>query len=492
MLTTLKELKKIRLEKLKAIKDSGLNPYLCKSGRSHLAKQAVDDFDKIVSSGVKVILAGRIRSIRGHGGSTFGHIEDVSGKVQFYLKKDVLGEKKYKFFLNNIDIGDFIELEGTLFKTKKGEKTLQVSSYKVLTKSLLTLPEKWHGLKDVEERFRKRYLDLLMASEVRDRFVLRAKLINEVRRFLYEQGFLEVETPILEHIPGGADAKPFVTHHETLDIDLYLRISLELHLKRLIVGGFEKIFEVGRVFRNEGISREHLQEFTLLELYFAYKDYNDLMKFVEEFYATVIKNIIGALKIKYRGKIIDFTPPWKRVDYREIFKDRTGIDLKNFKDEKDASRLKKEARDKNIEVEETFGLGRLIDQIYKRKVRGEFWEPSFLINHPVIISPLAKRKEDDSEITERFQILVAGTEVGNGFSELNDPQDQRSRFESQMKLREAGDEEAHIMDEDFIQALEYGMPPTTGFGVSIDRLFMILADLPNIKEGVLFPLMRPK
>ena len=482
------ELKQARLDKLNKIRKAGIDPYPAKCERTHTIKQVLDNFDDFFKSEKEIILAGRIRMIRAHGGLTFANIEDQSGQIQLFFKRDEIGKEKYEM-LKNLDIGDFIEVKGILFTTKKGEQTLNVGEYKILTKSLLPLPEKWHGLQDDEIRYRKRYLDLVMNKDIKSLFIRRMEFINNIREYLNNSGYFEVETPALESVPGGADAEPFVTYHIKLDVDFYLRISLELHLKRLMVGGFEKIYEIGKVFRNEGVSTQHLQEFTMLEFYWAYADYEELMNFTENFYTTVIKKTFGTLEIKYQNEILNFNTPWPRIDYREIVLKESGVDIDLYPTKKDMQKIVKE---KGIKVDPKAGRGRLIDQLYKKLVRPKLIQPSFLINHPLDISPLAKKKDDDQTKTQRFQILIAGAEVGNAFSELNDPIDQKERFEAQAKLREAGDREAQMMDEDFVEALEYGMPPTAGFGVGIDRLFMILANQESIRDVVFFPMMRPK
>jgi lysyl-tRNA synthetase class 2 len=482
------ELKQARLDKLNRIKKAGVNPYPAKCGRTRIIRQTLDNFDNFSKSEKEIVLAGRIRMMRVHGGLTFANIEDQSGQIQLFFKRDEIGKEEYKM-LKNLDIGDFIEVRGILFTTKKGEQTLNIKGYKILTKSLLPLPEKWHGLQDDEIRYRKRYLDLIMNKDIKNLFVKRMEFINNIREYLNNNGYFEVETPALEDIPGGADAEPFVTYHIKLDVDFYLRISLELHLKRLMVGGFEKIYEIGKVFRNEGVSTQHLQEFTMLEFYWAYADYEELMNFTENFYTTVIEKTFGTLKIKYQNEILNFNTPWPRIDYREIVLKESGVDIDLYPTKKDMQKI---VREKGIKVDPKAGRGRLIDQLYKKLVRPKLIQPVFLINHPLDISPLAKKKDDDLTKTQRFQILIAGAEVGNAFSELNDPIDQKERFEAQAKLREEGDPEAQMMDEDFVEALEYGMPPTAGFGVGIDRLFMILTNQKSIRDVVFFPMMRPK
>ena len=480
------KLKQARLDKLNKIKKAGIDPYPAKCERTHIIKQVLDNFDKFFKAEKELVLAGRIRMIRAHGGLTFANIEDQSGQIQLFFKRDEIGKEKYET-LKNLDVGDFIEVRGILFTTKRGERTLNINECKILTKSLLPLPEKWHGLQDEEIRYRKRYLDLVMNKDIKNLFIKRTEFINNIREYLNGNNYLEVETPVLEKIPGGADAEPFITHHNKLDIDLYLRISLELHLKRLMVGGFEKIYEIGKVFRNEGISTQHLQEFTMLEFYWAYADYEKLMNFTEDFYMTIIKKTFGTLEIEHQKQILNFKAPWPRIDFREIVLQESGVDIDKYPTKKDMREVLKE---KGIKVDLKAGRGRLIDQLYKKLVRPKLIQPSFLINHPLDISPLAKKKDNDQTKTQRFQVLIAGAEVGNAFSELNDSIDQRERFEMQDKLRAEGDEEAQMMDEDFVEALEYGMPPTAGFGVGIDRLFMILTNQENIRDTVFFPMMR--
>jgi lysyl-tRNA synthetase class 2 len=476
----------IKFKKLENLKAKGISPYPSFSQRTSTCAAVVLNFDQLKDE--KIFLAGRIRSIRSHGKSTFANLEDESGKIQFYLKEDLLGASKYKLF-EDFDLGDFIQIEGTLFETKAGEKTVKVSDFKILAKSILPFPEKWHGLKDIELRFRKRYLDLIMNPRVKSVFQVRAKLIDAIRDFLTDDGFLEVQTPILQPIAGGADARPFVTHHNVLDIDLYLRIAPELYLKRLIVGGFEKIYELGPIFRNEGMSREHLQEFTALEYYWAYKNYKDLMEFNEKLFVYILERAFKTLKFEYQGQKIDFTPPWPRQDFHELVLKEAGIDLKKFPNKES---LAKKLQELGIKFEAGAGRGRLIDILYKQKCRPKLIQPTYLINHPLDVSPLAKKSNERPDIVERFQILASGIELGNGYSELNDPIDQENRFNEQAGLRQAGDEEAHIMDEDFIEALSYGMPPTAGFGMGIDRLLVLLTNSSSVRDVVSFPQMRPE
>jgi lysyl-tRNA synthetase class 2 len=482
------ELKQARIEKLEKIKSAGVNPYPAKSKRTRTVAEALRDFDTLSETKEVVFITGRLRTVRTHGALSFADVEDQSGRLQLFFQKDELGREKYEF-IKNLDMGDFVEASGSLFMTQKGQKTLNVQDFKLLTKSLLPLPEKWHGLTDEETRYRKRHLDLIMNEDVRKLFQTRTVFINNIREFLNSNGFMEVETPVLESVPGGAEAEPFITHHNKLDIDFYLRISLELHLKRLMVGGFEKIYELGRVFRNEGISTQHLQEFTMLEFYWAYADYEELMDFVEKFYTTIIEKTFGTLEIEYQGKILNFKSPWPRIDYREVILQESGVDIDKYPTKEAMQEL---VREKGIKPDPAAGRGRLIDQLYKKLVRPNLFQPCFLINHPIDISPLAKKRTDDPNKVERLQVLIAGAEIGNGFSELNDPIDQRERFLKQEVLRQAGDKEAQMIDEDFVEALEYGMPPTAGFGVGIDRFLMILTNQESIRDTVFFPMMKPK
>ncbi|TET84793.1 MAG: lysine--tRNA ligase [Candidatus Nealsonbacteria bacterium] len=485
-MTQISELRKIRLKKLEAIRKAGINVYPAKTKRTHKIAEVLKDFAQLARLKKEVILAGRIRSLREHGGATFLHIEDGSDKIQAYFKKDRIGERAYKFFLDNFDIGDFIEVRGILFKTKKGEKTLEAADYKMLAKSLLPLPEKWHGLKDIEERFRKRYLDLIFNPEMKKKFETRSETIKEIREFLEKEGFLEVETPILQPIYGGAKAKPFKTHLNALDIDLYLRISPELYLKRLLVGGFEKVYEIGKCFRNEGVDRAHNPDFTMLEFYWAYADYKDLMKLTEKMFEALLKKIFGRLQIKYEGKGINFKTPWPRVEFSQILRKYTKINLEEIHIEA----LKKEA--KKLGLEARSGKAEIADEIYKKICLSKIWQPTFVINHPLGAFPLAKSLDDNPSKLANFQLVIAGWELVNAFSELNDPLLQRKRFEEEEKFFKAGLEEAQRMDKDFLTALEYGMPPAAGFGLGIDRLVALLTDSHSLREVILFPTMRPK
>ncbi|OGZ45041.1 MAG: lysine--tRNA ligase [Candidatus Ryanbacteria bacterium RIFCSPHIGHO2_02_FULL_45_13b] len=483
---SLEEIRRTRLHKIELLRENGMDPYPSDAKRTHVIQDVCADFSSLEHSGQSVSIVGRVRAIRSHGGSTFLDIEDGTGKLQGYLKEDTLGKDSYDFFNSVVDMGDIIELSGTLFVTKKEERTLKIVEWRMLTKSLLPLPEKWHGLEDVEERLRRRYLDLIMDQNVRELFVKKSIFWQETRAFLLKEGGLEVETPVLEKIPGGADAEPFKTHLNALDIDLYLRIAPELNLKRLIVGGYDRVFEIGRIFRNEGIDREHLQDYTQMEMYWSYIDYRQLMQIVERLVMHVIEKTLGSLTHTYQDRIIDWSLPWKQIDYYDIFHEYTGLRLADISEKE----LKTYARDNDINTQQHVGRGRLIDIIFKKKVRPNLWEPGFLILPPVDIEPLAKRWAHDPSRVERFQIVAGGSELGKGFSELNDPSDQRERFREQTELGKAGDTEAQRMDEGFVEALEYGMPPTAGFAYS-ERLFSFLMDRP-IRETVFFPLMRPK
>ncbi|MBI2057520.1 MAG: lysine--tRNA ligase [Candidatus Yanofskybacteria bacterium] len=483
---SLEEIRKAKLDKLELLKKAGVDPYPAKSWRTHEIKRALENFEKLSEEKERIVLVGRVMAKREHGASVFLDLQDASGQIQAYFKKDVIGDYDYELFSKTVDIGDFIEVSGFLFKTKKEEKTLEVEKHRILTKSLLPLPEKWHGLEDTEEKLRLRYVDLIMSPDERELFVKKSRFWQATREFLLKEGGLEVETPILEKIPGGADAEPFKTHMNALDIDLYLRIAPELNLKRLNVGGFEKVFEIGRIFRNEGIDREHLQDYTQMEMYWAYTDYKQLMVIVENLIKYVVKETIGGYIHGWQDKTVDWSAPWQHIDYYDVFLKYTGLNLEHATEKE----LKKYAQEQNIDVEKHLGRGRLIDVIFKKKARPHLIEPGFLILPPADIEPLAKRWPEDPERVERFQVVACGSELGKGFSELNDPLDQRQRFEEQTKLGEAGDKEAQRMDEDFVEALEYGMPPTAGFAYS-ERLFAFLLDK-SVRETVFFPIMKPR
>jgi lysyl-tRNA synthetase class 2 len=490
---TIQELRKTRIEKIKKLESAGLLAYPAKTKRTHTITEALENFSKILKSKKPIILTGRIMAQRGHGGATFIDIFDGSGskpgldRIQGLLKEDKLGKKGYQFFLDVFDTADFIEVKGILFTTKRGEKTIEVQDYKMLSKAILPLPEKWHGLCDVEECLRKRYLDILCKPEVKEMIKKRAVFWNSTREFLTKKGFLEVETPVLETTPGGADAKPFITHHNALDIDVYLRISMgELWQKKLMVAGFEKTFEIGRQFRNEGMDAEHLQDYTQMEFYWAYADHEQGMKLVEEMYKYVAKETFGTLKFKIRDFDVNLGKKWEKYDYVSTIAKYTKVNVL----EAGLPEMEKALQDLKIDYDKNgFNKTRAMDNLWKfcrKKISG----PGFLINTPIEVSPLAKRSEKNKDIAMRFQVIIAGSENGNGYSELNNPIDQEERFIQQQKLREAGDMEAQMHDKDFVEALEHGMPPTCGFGFS-ERLFSFLMDKPT-RECQIFPLMRPK
>lgn len=484
-MASLEEIRSARIKKLQKIIESGNDPFPASTSRNIEIKELATRFEELEPRKEPVVIAGRVMTVRAHGALIFADLNDGSGKFQILLKKgDPIEEKDFDFWNEIVDIGDFVEVSGTLFLTKRKEKTLQVSKWKILSKSLRPLPEKWHGLTDQEERFRKRYLDFLMNEEERELMVKKSKFWDVIRGFFKNRGFVEVETPTLEITTGGAEARPFKTHHNDFDIDLFLRISVgELWQKRLIAGGFPKIFEIGRVYRNEGTSPEHLQEFTNMEFYWAYADFRDGMKLVKELYIEIAKEVFGRTKFTTRGHSFDLSDDWKEIDYSDEIKRQTGIDIHDTS--------KNEIKDKLEELEVEYegeNLERLIDTLWKY-CRKNISGPAFLINHPVIIAPLAKMSED-KKTAQMFQPIIAGSEVGRGYSELNDPIDQRKRFEDQQKMIDQGDEEAMMADWEFVEMLEYGMPPTCGFGFG-ERFFAFLADRP-LREVQTFPLMRPK
>ncbi|MGI6286345.1 lysine--tRNA ligase [Neomoorella humiferrea] len=475
----------VRLEKLKELREEGIDPYGGRFARTHTTAQVRLNFEEL--EGREASLAGRIMAIRGHGKASFVDLQDRDGRLQLYIRIDNVGAELYGFF-RKLDIGDIIGVKGRVFRTHRGEISLEVRDLVLLCKSLRPLPEKWHGLKDVDLRYRQRYLDLIVNPEVKDVFITRAKILRAIRSFLDARGFLEVETPSMHAIPGGAAARPFITHHNALDIDLYLRIALELHLKRLLVGGLEKVYEMGRVFRNEGISTKHNPEFTMIELYQAYADYEDMMHLLEEMVAYVAAEALGRTTVTYQGEEINLTPPWPRLTMFAAIEKYTGVDFSRLNEEE----ARRAAMELGVELEPGLDWGKIINEVFEAKVEPHLIQPTFILDYPVAISPLAKRKKDNPELTYRFEAFIAGRELANAFSELNDPLDQRRRFEEQMAARAAGDEEAHMLDEDFLRALEYGMPPAGGMGIGIDRLVMILTDSPSIRDVILFPTMRPK
>ncbi|NLC63677.1 MAG: lysine--tRNA ligase, partial [Thermoanaerobacterales bacterium] len=444
-----------RLKKLQELRQMDVNPYGKKYSTTHNSQDIKEGFEQLNGESVKV--AGRVMAIRGHGKAAFFDLQDQQGRIQIYIKKDNVNERIFRIF-KLLDIGDIVGVAGEVFKTHKGEISVFLADITVLAKSLKPLPEKWHGLKDVEIRYRQRYLDLIVNPDVKETFIIRSKMINSMRSYLNEKGFLEVETPVLSPLAGGAAARPFITHHNALDIDLYLRIATELYLKRLIVGGFERVYEIGKDFRNEGISIKHNPEFTMIELYQAYADYNDMMHLTEDLIAHVAQQVLGTTKTMYQNEEIDLTPPWKRLTLMDAVKVYTDIDFTKIKTSEEAYRA---AKSLNIEeVSENDSIGKILNAVFEEKVESNLIQPTFILDYPIEISPLAKKKEENPNLTYRFEAFIMGREIANAFSELNDPIDQKDRFLNQLKEREAGDEEAHMYDEDFLTALEYGMPPT--------------------------------
>ena len=482
----LNEVIKLRREKLATLVEEGNNPFEeVKFEKSVSSVEIINNFEKY--EGQEVSFAGRMVSRRIMGKASFAHILDGEGKLQFYIKKDDVGEDNYLAF-KGYDIGDIIGITGTVFKTKTGEVSLHTTSIKLLSKSLLPLPEKFHGLKDNDLRYRQRYVDIIADPEVKEAFIIRSKIITAIREYLDGQGFVEVETPILNVIAGGANARPFITKHNTLDINMYLRIAPELYLKRLIVGGFEKVYELGRVFRNEGMDMKHNPEFTILEAYQAYTDYNGMMDLTEGIYHHVLDKVLGKRVISFQGEEIDMSGKFERLTMIDAVKKYLGVDFNN----ENLDEIKSQLKEKGVEIEDSMTWGKLLYEAFDQKVEAELLGPVFIIDYPVEVSPLAKKKKDDKRLTDRFEFFITRREMGNAYSELNDPIDQKSRFLEQCKAKEAGDEEAHAMDEDFINALEYGMPPTGGLGLGIDRLVMLLTDNYSIRDVLLFPTMKPK
>lgn len=483
----------VRREKMDELRRQGIDPFGMRFDQRHhmgilvteceqMSKEELDPQKK------EVQVAGRVMTKRGQGKAGFAHIQDASGQIQIYVRLDQVGEQGHELF-QQTDLGDIIGVQGVLFKTNRGETSVKVHQLVMLSKALRPLPDKYHGLKDIEQRYRKRYVDLIINPEVKDAFVTRSRIIREIRRYLDAQDFLEVETPTLHTIPGGAEARPFVTHHNTLDMDLYMRIAIELHLKRLIVGGMERVYEIGRVYRNEGMSTRHNPEFTMLELYEAYADYEDIMELTENIIVHAAEQVVGATKLKYEQHEIDLGVPWRRVSMVEAIKQVTEVDFTEQMNDKQAQAL---AKEHGITVEPHMGFGHIVNEFFEQRVEHTLIQPTFVYGHPVEISPLAKRNMDDPRFTDRFELFIVAREHANAFSELNDPIDQRQRFEFQVKEREKGNDEAHEMDEDFLEALEYGLPPTGGLGIGIDRLVMLLTNSSSIRDVLLFPTMRDK
>jgi len=476
-----------RLGKLEEIRRLGLEPFGGRYDVTSMAEEVVARCDAL--TGTKVSVAGRLTAFRQHGKATFADLRDRTGRVQIYARKDFLGEESYANFTNLLDIGDIVGVVGEVFRTKKGEPTIQVTEWTFLCKSLRPLPEKWHGLTDVDLRYRQRYVDLIVNPEVKEVFVKRTRIISFIREYLDDRGFLEVETPILQTVAGGATARPFITHHNALDIDVYLRIAVELYLKRLLVGGLERVYELGKNFRNEGIDTRHNPEFTMLEVYQAYGDYETMMELCEDMISSCALDILGTTKIEYDGHQVDLTPPWKRVKVWDAMEMWAGVKYEDLQNDEQARKVSK---DLGLKMDRPPTKANVINKLLDEKVEPNLIEPSFLMDYPVEVSPLAKRKSDQPDLTSRFEVFVAGKELGNAFSELNDPIDQRGRFVQQARARAMGDEEAHVFDEDFLTALEHGMPPAGGIGIGIDRLVMLLTGSTSIRDVILFPMMRPK
>lgn len=482
-MNSLDQMRQERMKKLEDLKKLGYDPYTQYSGKRIAIKDAREMMDKDVD------VVGRIMSMRGHGKLMFADLHDETGKIQLMLKADVLSQEEMEL-VHLIDVGDFVHTKGKVTKTVKGETSVLVEKIEILTKSVRPLPEKWHGLKDVEERYRQRYVDLIVNEDVKETFLARNKVVKLLRKHLDDNGFIEVETPVLQPLYGGASANPFITHHKALDIDLYLRISDELYLKRLVVGGFEKVYEMSKDFRNEGMSKAHNPEFTMLEFYWAYVDYETVMQFSEEMLSNIAKEVKGNYKVEFNGKIYDMSPPWKRVSYMDLFKEYLQMDISQFKDENELLKYVKEK--KYLGDNEAFGMRDILDVVYKKHIRPKLEGPLFIIDYPYEMKPLAKRKAGDRKIAASFQLLIAGEEFINAYHELNDPFDQRARWEEEMELGKKGAEDFQVVDEDYIRALEYGMPPTTGWGLGVDRFTAFLTDKHTIKDVILFPTMRPE
>ena len=475
-----------RHSKLEEIRARGVDPYPVRYDVSHPAQTILEKADDLIETEEPVTVAGRIISKRGHGKSGFAHLLDRTGRIQIYVRLDRVGAEEYEIYGQLIEVGDFLGVRGAVFKTRTGEITVMADELKLLSKSLRALPEKWHGLRDIETRYRQRYVDLIINPGVKEVFLQRSRLIRCIQRFMDGEGFVEVETPILQPQYGGALARPFRTHHQALDMPLYMRIADELYLKRLIVGGMERVYEIGHDFRNEGIDRTHNPEFTMLEFYIAYVDYQYIMDLVENLFVSVFQEVCGTLRHTYQDQPVDMTPPWPRISMLDAIREHADIDVADMTTEELATACGERGLDVNVAL----GRGRIIDELFEYYVQDRLLNPTFITDYPVEISPLAKRCPDNPELTERFELFICGSEFANAFSELNDPVDQRRRFEEQVEMQRRGDGEAHAMDEDFLRAMEYGMPPTGGCGIGIDRLAMLVTDSANIKDVLLFPHLR--
>lgn len=482
---------KVRRDKLHKLREKGLDPFGKRFERTHNSNEIQALYggktkEELDEETIKVTIAGRIMTKRGKGKAGFANIQDLGGQIQLYIRQDAVGEESYEIF-DTADLGDIVGVTGTVFKTKVGELSIKATVFELLTKALKPLPEKYHGLKDVEQRYRQRYLDLITNPESRNTFITRSKIIQSMRRYLDDQGYLEVETPTMHSIAGGASARPFITHHNALDMTLYMRIAIELHLKRLIVGGLEKVYEIGRVFRNEGVSTRHNPEFTMLELYAAYADFEDIMNLTENVIAHIAKEVLGTTTVQYGEHSVNLAPQWKRLHMVDAIKEHTGIDFWKETTVEEARQL---AKEHNVEINDHMLYGHIVNEFFEQKIEDQLIQPTFIYGHPVEISPLAKKNPEDARFTDRFELFIVAREHANAFTELNDPIDQKERFEAQLKEKEQGNDEAQEMDEDFIEALEYGMPPTGGLGIGIDRLVMLLTNAPSIRDVLLFPQMR--
>lgn len=483
----------VRRQKMDELRENGLDPFGARFERTHLSNDIREAYEELSKEELdetvhEVKIAGRIMTKRGKGKAGFAHIQDLGGQIQIYVRQDAVGEEAYDLF-SHADLGDIVGIKGNVFKTKVGELSIKVTEFTFLTKALRPLPDKFHGLKDIEQRYRQRYLDLITSEESRETFITRSRIIQSMRRYLDDQGFLEVETPMLHSIAGGATARPFITHHNALDMTLYMRIAIELHLKRLIVGGLEKVYEIGRVFRNEGISTRHNPEFTMIELYEAYADYKDIMELTENLIAHIAQDVLGTTQVKYGEDIIDLSPGWKRLHMADAVKEYTGVD---FWKEMSVEEARGHAKEHGVEIADMMEVGHILNEFFEQKVEEQLVQPTFIYGHPVEISPLAKKNPEDSRFTDRFELFIVRREHANAFTELNDPIDQRQRFEAQLVEKEQGNDEAHEMDEDFVEALEYGLPPTGGLGIGVDRLVMLLTNAQSIRDILLFPQMRHK